>query len=1022
MERPGQSGISGCWVSRGSHLILATSNGAVSAREKAADQTGRGKNKREGRDAERVEKHGRTRRSEQGESATAESARGKHHMETSAASSDQASLPPRPRRATRFYQARRSLPRRDDSPIKNNGLDIDVHATRKQRGEGSSKGKGQPRGLSSPTALATPPAEATPAPFSTAIQRHTKGVDTDVNEQKQHPVLSDNTLASEKSPKPVVVIAPRVGDRDPHANDRREDDDSSPENDIHTQKETPFRAEGSQKKTHLSAKDIRKETPVRAKDAGAGHDGEAAQKETPLETKAKGIRKETLVRAKDAGAGHPGVAAQKETPLGTKAKDVRKENPVRVKDAGAGHAGVAAQQKTPLGTQQDSGAGHTEVVAQKETPARTKGAGAKHTGVSASSTRWSDDTGGGKSVKQTGAAAASNRWSGDTDVQNRHGAARGGGGESQRPDGTTPSAAHESNQTSASRTRRVRKTNSRREKKKNALDVSEAHKNRSSSIPSADKTSSGKIQEPEPEIASSKVQQVKPEVLECGAATGFDSSAKGERCSVDGKNAAEADRAGALSPPREPVNGGVSCTEAITKFQSPSPRVTTSNPFTEGTKKKQPPSLLPASADPAVGASPIASTAVVAEFPSTAKKFLDTTLQQSSPTVRDNAEISSAGGKRSSEANGPAKASILGEPSIPAETIAQDGASVPATAVATSHLATPPSSQSVPGKKQAVDSLLSPPVIPKPAAPSRLSQPVGGETWAVSAAANDKVPAAVLTHCSGGAAKRSESNVNGGRTPKVAAPNHANDGPHEAEDAKQPRNRQSNSSLRKQKLKQKRQQQQEGHPPLAEATTAAAVGSASEQTPANRAGLEEGLGSEASTAPQKVGSLVGGRGTAAAARGNHGVRSKDKTCPARVGGKEDGCSARECKGANGKGEEGVSKKKEGVLETVDVSGDIAEWAVGNSRGGEFTAMLETIRGASGALSVDTRVVLGQGSGNGGRPQMRKVHVDIRASTLAQARMAKALLVTHLKSRSELLRVEQSRRALEQSLSALEARF
>lgn len=49
-------------------------------------------------------------------------------------------------------------------------------------------------------------------------------------------------------------------------------------------------------------------------------------------------------------------------------------------------------------------------------------------------------------------------------------------------------------------------------------------------------------------------------------------------------------------------------------------------------------------------------------------------------------------------------------------------------------------------------------------------------------------------------------------------------------------------------------------------------------------------------------------------------------------------------------------------------------------------------------------------------------MDIRASTLAQARMAKALLVTHLKSRSELLRVEQSRRALEQSLSALEARF
>lgn len=66
---------------------------------------------------------------------------------------------------------------------------------------------------------------------------------------------------------------------------------------------------------------------------------------------------------------------------------------------------------------------------------------------------------------------------------------------------------------------------------------------------------------------------------------------------------------------------------------------------------------------------------------------------------------------------------------------------------------------------------------------------------------------------------------------------------------------------------------------------------------------------------------------------------------------------------------GVDKRQEGLLETVDVSGDIAEWAVDNSRGGEFTVMLETIRGASGALSVDTRVVLKQGSGNGGRPQM-----------------------------------------------------
>ncbi|CAM9464191.1 unnamed protein product, partial [Laminaria digitata] len=38
---------------------------------------------------------------------------------------------------------------------------------------------------------------------------------------------------------------------------------------------------------------------------------------------------------------------------------------------------------------------------------------------------------------------------------------------------------------------------------------------------------------------------------------------------------------------------------------------------------------------------------------------------------------------------------------------------------------------------------------------------------------------------------------------------------------------------------------------------------------------------------------------------------------------------------------GVDKRQEGLLETVDVSGDIAEWAVDNSRGGEFTAMLDT---------------------------------------------------------------------------------
>lgn len=49
----------------------------------------------------------------------------------------------------------------------------------------------------------------------------------------------------------------------------------------------------------------------------------------------------------------------------------------------------------------------------------------------------------------------------------------------------------------------------------------------------------------------------------------------------------------------------------------------------------------------------------------------------------------------------------------------------------------------------------------------------------------------------------------------------------------------------------------------------------------------------------------------------------------------------------------------------------------------------------------------------------KVYVDVRAPTLAKARVARALLVTHLKSRSELLRLEQKRRALEGSLSAFE---
>lgn len=51
----------------------------------------------------------------------------------------------------------------------------------------------------------------------------------------------------------------------------------------------------------------------------------------------------------------------------------------------------------------------------------------------------------------------------------------------------------------------------------------------------------------------------------------------------------------------------------------------------------------------------------------------------------------------------------------------------------------------------------------------------------------------------------------------------------------------------------------------------------------------------------------------------------------------------------------------------------------------------------------------------------KVHVDIRAATPAQARMARALLQTHFKSRSELLRLEHARRSMEGSLSAFEAR-
>eukprot|EP00903_Cladosiphon_okamuranus_P005653 g5618.t1 len=108
-----------------------------------------------------------------------------------------------------------------------------------------------------------------------------------------------------------------------------------------------------------------------------------------------------------------------------------------------------------------------------------------------------------------------------------------------------------------------------------------------------------------------------------------------------------------------------------------------------------------------------------------------------------------------------------------------------------------------------------------------------------------------------------------------------------------------------------------------------------------------------------------------------------------------------------------------LLETVDVAGGTAQWAADNSRGGEFTKMLETVKRNSGAVSMDTRVVLGKGTGQGGRARMEKLHVDIRASTPAQARVARALLSTHLKSRAELLRLERSRRSMESSLSAFE---
>lgn len=58
-----------------------------------------------------------------------------------------------------------------------------------------------------------------------------------------------------------------------------------------------------------------------------------------------------------------------------------------------------------------------------------------------------------------------------------------------------------------------------------------------------------------------------------------------------------------------------------------------------------------------------------------------------------------------------------------------------------------------------------------------------------------------------------------------------------------------------------------------------------------------------------------------------------------------------------------------VLDSVDVVGDIAQWAVDNSRGGEFTKVLEAVRRDSGVVSVDTRAVLKQGRGEGARAQM-----------------------------------------------------
>ncbi|CAN0186297.1 unnamed protein product, partial [Ectocarpus sp. 8 AP-2014] len=148
---------------------------------------------------------------------------------------------------------------------------------------------------------------------------------------------------------------------------------------------------------------------------------------------------------------------------------------------------------------------------------------------------------------------------------------------------------------------------------------------------------------------------------------------------------------------------------------------------------------------------------------------------------------------------------------------------------------------------------------------------------------------------------------------------------------------------------------------------------------------------------------------------DHGQRDREKK-RTRNRKKEEKKDNDGCGGGGGGGGGGSL-----VLDSVDVAGDIAQWAADNSRGGEFTKVLEAVRRDSGVVSVDTRAVLKQGRGKGARAQIDKVHVDIRAATPAQARVARALLQTHFKSRSELLRLEHARRSMEGSLSAFEAR-